>query len=90
VIRRFLLDTPGKRQGAARWLMNVKLSSVPQAARAVNGYTFCLTWGTAMKPLMHLKTAVLLAYVALCTHLVLDLMQADPALHTAAAHVFSE
>ncbi len=44
-----------------------------------------------MKPLLHLKTAVLVAYVALCTHLVLDLMQADPALHTARpAHVFNE
>ena len=44
-----------------------------------------------MKPLLHLKTAVLLAYVALCTHLVLDLMQADPALHTVRpAHVFNE
>ena len=47
--------------------------------------------GSHMKPLLHLKTAVLIAYVALCTHLVLDLMQADPALHAApAAHVFGE
>ena len=47
--------------------------------------------GATMKPLLHLKTAILLAYVAACTHLVLDLMQADPALHTApATHVFNE
>lgn len=44
-----------------------------------------------MKPLLHLKTAVLIAYVALCTHLVHDLMEGDPALHVApAAHVFGE
>lgn len=44
-----------------------------------------------MKPLLHLKTAILIAYVALCAHLVLDLMQADPALHIGpVAHVFSE
>ncbi|WP_426104131.1 hypothetical protein [Massilia sp. TSP1-1-2] len=44
-----------------------------------------------MKPLLHLKTAVLVAYVALCAHLVLDLMQADPALHAAPqAHGFGE
>ena len=44
-----------------------------------------------MKPLLHLKTAVLVAYVVLCTHLVLELMQADPGLHAAsAAHVFGE
>ena len=44
-----------------------------------------------MKPLLHLKTAILIAYVALCTHLVIDVMQADPLLHSApVAHVFSE
>lgn len=44
-----------------------------------------------MKPLLHLKTAILIAYVALCTHLVLDLMQADPALHAGpVSHMFSE
>ncbi len=44
-----------------------------------------------MKLLLHLKTAILLAYVAVCTHLVLDLMQADPMLHsTPVAHVFSD
>lgn len=44
-----------------------------------------------MKPLLHLKTAVLLAYVALCAHLVLDMMQADPALPAASpARMFSE
>jgi hypothetical protein len=44
-----------------------------------------------MKPLMHLKTAILIAYVGLCTHLVASMMEADPALHTApVAHVFSE
>lgn len=44
-----------------------------------------------MKLLLHLKTVMLVAYVALCTHLVRDLMQADPVLHTApAAHVFSK
>ena len=43
-----------------------------------------------MKPLLHLKTAILIAYVAMCTHLVLELVQADPALHTApVAHMFS-
>ena len=43
-----------------------------------------------MKPLLHLKTAMLLAYVALCAHLVLELMQADPALRAAPpAQVFS-
>ncbi len=30
-----------------------------------------------MKPLLHLKTAVLIAYVALCTHLVLTAAQDD-------------
>ena len=44
-----------------------------------------------MKPLLHLKTAILLAYIALCTHLVQDMMQADPALHTApVVRVFSD
>ena len=44
-----------------------------------------------MKPLMQLKTAIVLIHVALCTYLVLDLMQAEPALHaTPVAHVFSE
>ena len=59
--------------------------------RRVKRYAGCLTWGTMMKPLLHLKTAILVAYVALCTHLVLDLVEADPALHAApAAHVFSD
>ena len=31
-----------------------------------------------MKPLLHLKTAVLLLYVALCTHMVLSAFEADP------------
>ncbi len=44
-----------------------------------------------MKPLLHLKTAILIAYVALCTHLVIDLMQGDPMLHsTPVANVFGE
>ncbi len=30
-----------------------------------------------MKPVLHLKTAVLIAYVALCTHLVLSVAQDD-------------
>ena len=43
-----------------------------------------------MKPLLDLKTAMLLAYVALCAHLVMELMLADPAPHAApAAQVFS-
>lgn len=30
-----------------------------------------------MKPLLHLKTAILIAYVALCTHLVLTVAHDD-------------
>ncbi len=44
-----------------------------------------------MKPLLHLKTAILIAYVALCTHLVLGLMRADPVMQAVPlAKVFSE
>lgn len=32
-----------------------------------------------MKLLPHLKTLVLLAYVALCTHMVLTVLEAEPA-----------
>jgi len=32
-----------------------------------------------MKPLLHLKTVVLIAYVALCTHMVLVALEADSA-----------
>ena len=32
-----------------------------------------------MKPLLHLKTIVLLAYVALCTHVVLTMLETEPA-----------
>jgi hypothetical protein len=32
-----------------------------------------------MKTLLHVKTALLIAYVALCTHLVLAAWDADPA-----------
>ena len=32
-----------------------------------------------MKPLLHLKTVVLLVYVALCTHMVLTAFGDDPA-----------
>ena len=31
-----------------------------------------------MKLLLHLKTIVLLAYVALCTHVVLTVLEAEP------------
>lgn len=31
-----------------------------------------------MKPLLHIKTLVLLAYVALCTHVVLSMLEAEP------------
>ena len=31
-----------------------------------------------MKPLLHLKTVVLLVYVALCTQLVLSALEDDP------------
>ncbi len=70
----------------------MSINAAPEGRRGCgeSRYTFCLTWGTTMKPLLHLKTAVLVAYVALCTHLVLDMMQADPE-HTApVAHIFSE
>ncbi len=42
-----------------------------------NKYYVFLNWGLIMKPLLHLKTAVLIAYVALCTHLVLTVAQED-------------
>jgi hypothetical protein len=35
--------------------------------------------GAPMKPLLHLKTVVLIAYVALCTHMVLVALEADSA-----------
>jgi len=31
-----------------------------------------------MKTLLHVKTALLIAYVAICTHLVLTVLQAEP------------
>ena len=31
-----------------------------------------------MKPLLHLKTAILIAYVALCTLMVLPLLEEEP------------
>jgi hypothetical protein len=31
-----------------------------------------------MKTLLHVKSALLIAYVALCTHLVLTVLQAEP------------
>ena len=31
-----------------------------------------------MKPLLHLKTIVLLAYVALCAHVVLTMLETEP------------
>ena len=71
--------------------MPVKICGKAGWARVESRYACCLTWGMTMKPLLHLKTALLIAYVALCTHLVLELMQTEPALHFApAAHVFGD
>lgn len=44
-------------------------------------------WGLTMKTLLHVKTALLIAYVALCTHLVLAACDADPAAGAAPAVV---
>jgi len=42
-----------------------------------NASTLVTSPGDAMKPLLHLKTVVLLLYVALCTHTVLTALEGE-------------
>ena len=43
-----------------------------------------------MKPWLHLKTVLLLVYVALCTHMVLTALEAEPPVMVAPPHAIAD
>jgi hypothetical protein len=60
-------------------LTGVKARCEAPGASAKPGTLLPGIGGASMKPLLHLKTVILIAYVALCTQVVLSALEADGA-----------
>jgi hypothetical protein len=70
----------GHGQKATKRLRPTVLSPIEERLQDIcekNKYYGLLNPGTTMKPQLHLKIALLIAYLALCTHLVLTAVQDD-------------
>jgi hypothetical protein len=76
VIWNFLPDIAGKRQRPGCELTGLKRGGEAAGAARKASTLFASPRGASMK--LHLKIGVLLAYVALCTHMVLTALEAEP------------